>query len=95
MNIKCLLGHQWRAVPRFKPRHLKDRHNLPDKICLRCFKEKRTRYVLIVKSIEGPGLGYYMGPQWEGQNPPAGYDSWDEYWERMEIAKRRLIEKMR
>lgn len=79
MRIRCLLGHEWRQVPWFKPMDLDHRWRQPEKMCMRCFKEWRKSYSFIITSIEGPGIGYYMAPYYEGQTPPKGWDSWGAY----------------
>lgn len=92
MKIRCLFGHDWRALPWFKPLD-DDPFTNPTKICMRCFKTWRQRYVLVVRSVEGRGWQYYLPPHWEGQSPPEGYVSWTEFRERMEQAKKNLIRK--
>lgn len=79
MKIRCLFGHKWRAVPWFKPRDFDRDWRRPEKMCMRCFKEWRTRVVLRITSAEGPGIGYYGPPYYEGQTPPEGYESWAVY----------------
>ncbi len=55
----------------------RDRSPKPDRACLRCGKIKYD-WVLYVPSIE-MGLFSNVGPQYEGQSPPEGYESWEEY----------------
>jgi hypothetical protein len=90
MKIRCLFGHNWREVPKFKPRDSKHWSN-PTKVCLRCFKQSRKRYDIIVESAAGPGWRYYLPPHWEGQSVPKGYSSWEEYRERTNQAVRNMI----
>jgi len=94
MKLRCLFGHKWRAVPWFKPRDFDHQWWRPDYMCMRCFKEKR-RAILRVTSVEGPGIGYYGPPYYEGQSPPPGCTSWKEYRERMDAARKSLITRAR
>jgi hypothetical protein len=94
MKLRCLFGHKWRELEWFKPRDYDDRWWKPDAMCMRCFKEKR-KAVIRITSIEGPGIGYYGPPYYEGQPPPKDCASWKEYRERMNRARDKLIERAR
>lgn len=89
MKIRCLLGHKKRLMPRLRERH--DNRPGPKKACTRCGKLWYD-YVIFVPSPER-SLFSSLGPQYEGQRPPQGYGSWQEYHERMRKAIQRLVEK--
>ena len=82
MKFRCLFGHTWREMEKFKSRAgYRDNRTNPEKICMRCFKMWRRRVAFYIESAEGPGFGYYGPPYYQGQRPPEGYSSWKEYWD--------------
>lgn len=89
--MKCIVLHKYKVMPWMKTR---DGSPMPDKACVRCGKI-RYDWVMYITSAEGKGIGYYMGPQWDGQTAPSEYGTWDNYWKRMEIAKKELLRKAR
>jgi hypothetical protein len=90
MRLRCLLGHKWRKLEWFKTRYFDTQWWRPDAMCMRCFKEKRNAAIRIT-GIEGPGIGYYLPPLYEGQPPPPGCASWKKYRERMNKARDELL----
>lgn len=89
--MKCFGFHKWRKMPWMKTR---DASPKPDKACVRCGKI-RYDWVMYIHSAEGPGMGYYLPPFWEGQTPPEGFSSWKEVSERRQESLKKMLADMR
>lgn len=88
MRIRCRLGiHKWHRMPWMRTRDFSPK---PDHACLECGRIKYD-WVLYVKSIEGPGLWSNLSPQYEGQTPPEGYDSWQEYRTKVRASHQKFL----
>lgn len=91
MKLRCLLGHSWRDMPRLM--ELEPRRPGPKKACTRCGALKYD-YVMFVPSPER-SLFSNLGPHYEGQTPPKGFDSWSEYHKKIRDDIQKTLRKMR